>query len=398
MRLLNVSSYQLETFIGIDKPQYAILSHTWELEGEVLFEDLQPRSVVDWRSKPGFLKVKNTCDRALLDGYNYVWIDTCCIDKSSSAELSEAINSMFRWYQNSSLCYAFLSDVADGKALFSTSRWFSRGWTLQELIAPDRVVFFNADWQHLGDRRTLADEITMATGIERHMLIRPDCKVQEILHGFSIAQRMNWASKRVTSRVEDIAYCLMGLFDVNMPLLYGEGDKAFRRLQEAIVNESADHSILAFRDPHPPGAGPEYYSAYSPVLAPEVRFFCDEIRHEWIQDSASQKVTALRLENGSVTLEVFLAQLRVANDGIVNPYAPSHVAFLDCVFGDDYLSRPAILLRQMYHNVPHVFRRCSALPTLLKATATSAPYVTVLDNDMAIESKSSEEPGNTKNI
>lgn len=324
--------------------------------------------------------MKNTCHRALQDGFQYVWIDTCCIDKSSSAELSEAINSMFRWYQESKICYAFLSDVADGRTLFHESRWFSRGWTLQELIAPKRVVFLNQNWEPLGDREELADEITVATGIERHILARPDCNVQDMLRSFSVAQRMRWASKRVTTRAEDIAYCLMGLFDVNMPPLYGEGAyKAFERLQEAIISETADHSILAFREP---GAEPMFRSAFSPVLAPSVSFFCDEIRHEWsLSSKIHQKIPNVRLLNGNVVMNVLLAELIVVKDGAVNLYAPSHIGYLACVFEDDYLSRPALLLQQVSQNnliVPMVFKRCSAAPILLKATKKGSAECTII--------------------
>lgn len=380
MRLLNTSTLELESFIGAEKPFYAILSHTWALKGEVLFEDLTRTSIEELQSRPGYAKVKRTCHRASRDGHPYVWIDTCCIDKSSSSELSEAINSMFRWYQESRVCYAFLSDVVGGGALSPSSHWFSRGWTLQELIAPNRVVFLNQNWESLGDREQLADEITVATGIERHMLVRPDCNVQDVLRSFSVAQRMRWASKRVTTRAEDIAYCLMGLFDVNMPLLYGEGAyKAFERLQEAIISETADHSILAFREP---GAEPMFRSAFSPVLAPSVSFFCDEIRHEWsLSSKIHQKIPSVRLLNGNVVMNVLLAKLIDLKDGAVNLYAPSHIGYLACVFEDDYLSRPALLLQQIsqdYLFVPMVFKRCSAAPILLKATKTESAECTII--------------------
>jgi hypothetical protein len=361
MRLLNTSTRELENFIGADTPSYAILSHTWEPEGEFLFEDLTRIPNTEHRSRPGYSKVENACLRALKDGCKYIWIDTCCIDKTSSAELSEAINSMFRWYERSSICYAFLSDVADGKVSFGKSRWFSRGWTLQELIAPDHVVFLDAHWQDIGDRQQLTDKITLTTGIEQHMLVMRHPRASDLLRGFSVAQRMKWASKRETSRVEDMAYCLMGLFDVNMPLLYGEGDKAFRRLQEAIINESADHSVLAFRAP---GASIVEWSAFSPVLAPHVRFFCEDIRCEWMQSSEPP-----RYANGNVVLVAYVTALNVAQDGVVERYAPSHVAYLDCFFDDDYLSRPAIFLARLG---PDRYKRCGAWPLLLSLAASGS--------------------------
>ncbi len=172
------------------------------------------------------------------------WIDTCCIDKSSSAELSEAINSMFRWYGDAEVCYAFLSDVdADENpnllpSSFRNSRWFTRGWTLQELIAPGVVYFYGAGWEQIGSRDTLLDLIVSITKIHASYFTSGD------VTQFSAAQKMAWASNRNTTRVEDAAYSLLGLFDINMPLLYGEGSRAFARLQEEILRQSEDDSLL----------------------------------------------------------------------------------------------------------------------------------------------------------
>lgn len=171
----------------------------------------------------------------------------CCIDKTSSAELSEAINSMFSWYQNAAVCYAYLSDVpkstdvSAAESSFSKSRWFTRGWTLQELIAPCNLVFFSMDWHTLGTKIELSSRISSITGIERKFLSGKSLELA------SAAKIMSWAALRKTSRVEDIAYCLLGLFDINMPLIYGEGKKAFRRLQEEIMtSRSEDHSLFAW--------------------------------------------------------------------------------------------------------------------------------------------------------
>jgi hypothetical protein len=379
MRLLNTSSLILESFLGDEKPPYAILSHTWEPEGEFLFDDLMRTPREDYPSRPGYPKVKNTCHRALQDGHQYVWIDTCCIDKNSSAELSEAINSMFRWYEDSRICYAFLSDVADGKATFVKSRWFSRGWTLQELIAPNQVNFMNASWQDLDDRVTLADQITTTTGIDRKILARNHRQASYALYDFSIAQRMKWASKRHKSRTEDSAYCLMGLFDVNMPLLYGEGNRAFRRLQEVIINESADHSILAFRS-----LVSSFRSSwtFSAVLAPYISYFCEDILQEWASNSEPQ-----RMQNGNISLVAHVAKLETAQEGIVHPCAPSHIAFLDCMFEDDYVSRPAILLKQVSSGV---YKRCSegSYPMLLIASSNSqGQYARILGRKHPFPSK-----------
>jgi hypothetical protein len=243
MRLLNTYSLELEEFGGNDTPCYAILSHTWEKE-EVSFQDMQDGTAVN---KAGYAKILASCDQAARAALCYIWVDTCCIDKTSSAELTEAINSMYQWYQNAYVCYAYLSDVSvlqdskvDGSA-FAKSRWFTRGWTLQELIAPSRLIFYSRDWKPFGTRAELKAKISDITGINVNIL---DGQSPQ---SASVAARMFWASKRVTTRVEDTAYCLMGLFDVNMPLLYGEGGNAFIRLQEEIMKVSDDHSLFAWK-------------------------------------------------------------------------------------------------------------------------------------------------------
>lgn len=145
MQLLNLHTFRLTTFYDQDVPDYAILSHTWEDE-EILYADICDQEKPLPQHKKGVYKFKRSCYQAACDGFDWIWIDTCCIDKSSSAELSEAINSMFRWYSDSDICYAYISDVitADVESVrFGNSRWFTRGWTLQELIAPKNVVFFD---------------------------------------------------------------------------------------------------------------------------------------------------------------------------------------------------------------------------------------------------------------
>ncbi|KAH8690370.1 heterokaryon incompatibility protein-domain-containing protein, partial [Phaeosphaeriaceae sp. PMI808] len=266
MRLINTKTFRLESFLG-SIPEYAILSHTWD-QGELLFEDvhgINPAIPID---KRGYLKFRDSCLRARKDGYDYIWVDTCCIDKSSSAELSEAINSMFKWYRDAKVCYAYLSDITIGSTwTFENSRWFSRGWTLQELIAPDRVEFYDRNWGKIGERNLMAPALAQITRIDKEILSRGgsrDCDhrllltsdtskiclgcgtnlaIERILSSYSIATRMGWAAGRRTTRDEDIAYCLMGIFDVNMPLLYGEGQKAFIRLQEELIRTTSDQSI-----------------------------------------------------------------------------------------------------------------------------------------------------------
>lgn len=246
MRLVNTSTLELHESVGSDIPKYAILSHTWE-DGEVLFHDMANLGALHL---PGFAKISKLCERARSESLEFAWIDTCCIDKSSSAELSEAINAMYEWYRRASVCYVYLSDIsvlahndeekADREKKFKDCRWFTRGWTLQELLAPRYVKFFDKDWIHFGSRRSLVPALVSVTGIDATHLERP--------HWASIATRMSWASSRKTTRVEDVAYCLLGLFEINMPLLYGEGEKAFQRLQHEILKASDDESILAWRN------------------------------------------------------------------------------------------------------------------------------------------------------
>jgi hypothetical protein len=241
MRLIHTTTLEMEEFIGNEIPRYAILSHTWD-GAEVSFQEYHSRDPAI-QQKSGYSKILQTCLLARADEIKYAWIDTCCIDKASSAELSEAINSMFKWYQSSAVCYVYLSDVFVAENMPS-SRWFTRGWTLQELIAPTTVNFYNKMWELLGDRDRFASSIQRVTGIDSSLLSgrgRP-------LLNRPVAERMSWAASRQTSRTEDIAYCLLGIFNVNMPLLYGEGDKAFQRLQQEIMKESSDLGILAWTE------------------------------------------------------------------------------------------------------------------------------------------------------
>ncbi|KAG1863962.1 heterokaryon incompatibility protein-domain-containing protein [Suillus tomentosus] len=239
MRLLNTETRKLEEFFG-QIPQYAILSHRWR-DGEVQFSDIdQPHA----RNMPGYSKIEGCCIQADEDGYRYVWIDTCCINKSSSSELSEAINSMFMWYKKAQICYAYLDDVSrcdNLKEEFFKSQWFTRGWTLQELVAPNNLVFFSHDWEEIGSKCSLTEWIETITGINRGVLLT---NYQEEI---SVATRMCWASGRQTTRVEDRAYSLLGLFGVYMPTIYGEGENAFARLQIEIMKNSNDQSIFAWR-------------------------------------------------------------------------------------------------------------------------------------------------------
>ncbi|KAF1842766.1 HET-domain-containing protein, partial [Cucurbitaria berberidis CBS 394.84] len=250
MRLLNTRTLELTIFIG-NVPEYVILSHRWE-EDELTFEHIvkdpisNPKSRA--RQKQNFKKIQGTCALAARDGFDWVWIDSCCINKSSSAELQEAINSMFRWYQEAEICYAFLNDVPNQEAgwgeRFRHSKWFTRGWTLQELLAPATVEFYAADWSPIGTKISRYEEVSYITRIAPIALSH---QWHTVWYKFLAAEKMSWAAHRKVSRAEDETYCLLGLFDVNLPLLYGEGsEKAFRRLQGEIYKMDGDCSLFLF--------------------------------------------------------------------------------------------------------------------------------------------------------
>ena len=264
MRLLHVSTFELEDFVDEECPRYIILSHTWGKE-EITYQEILLEETIqqlksaklflseqvinsDQQYKQGCLKIAGCALRAYGEGAEYIWCDTCCIDKTNSTELSEAINSMYTWYKDQG-CYVYLADVPSKDAstpdqrerAFYSSRWFTRGWTLQELIAPAKVVFYDATWSRLGTRAEHRDRIAKRTGIDEQVLVGRNPL------GHSVATRMSWASQRQTTRVEDHAYCLMGLFGVNMPLIYGEKHKAFLRLQTEIMKVSEDHSLFAWK-------------------------------------------------------------------------------------------------------------------------------------------------------
>ncbi|KAN0071275.1 HET domain containing protein [Elaphomyces granulatus] len=226
--------------VNDDIPRYAILSHTWGAHTEeVSFKDMIDGT---GKSKPGYDKIRFCGEQARRDGLQYFWIDTCCIDKSSSAELQEAINSMFRWYRDAAKCYVYLADVprlaldADVESSqlpwelsFRKSRWFTRGWTLQELVAPASAEFFSKEGEQLGNKKSLERQIHEVTGIPVKALRGSS------LSDFSVPERMSWTEKRETTRKEDKAYSLLGIFDIYMPLIYGEGrENAFKRLRGKI--------------------------------------------------------------------------------------------------------------------------------------------------------------------
>lgn len=251
MRLLKRDSngeFSLTKDLVNNIPAYAILSHTWgDEDQEVTYEDLAEGS---GKSKAGYQKIRFCGEQAARDGLRYFWVDTCCIDKSDAIELQKSINSMFRWYKNAAKCYVYLSGVSipDGKAqndsnlefelAFRTARWFTRGWTLQELLAPPSAAFFSADYKWLGDKLSLERLIHEITGIPVEVLRGSD------LTKFSVDERVSWVAKRETKHEEDMAYSLLGFFGIFLPLIYGEGrENAFRRLREEVNRSVKTHEF-----------------------------------------------------------------------------------------------------------------------------------------------------------
>ena len=260
MRFLNTRTGDFQTVGRPEEVRYAILSHVWMVEeqtyGDVcrIQDDVRQARLADPRIPQDAVlqklgpKIREACKFARQeDDIDLIWIDTCCIDKSSSAELGEAINSMFDWYARSTVCYAFLHDVdvledpylpSSG---FRRSRWYTRGWTLQELIAPRIVVFLSSTWRYIGAKHGMAALVEEITGVDQGVLVGTIP-----VHSVSVARRMFWAAHRTTTRKEDEAYCLLGIFGVSMPIIYGEGPMAFLRLQEKILKRIPDQSIFVW--------------------------------------------------------------------------------------------------------------------------------------------------------
>lgn len=286
MWLINTKTLGLEYFaVPENTPPYAVLSHTWGND-ELSFAEFKSLNSAATSRRRGFRKIYQTCALAQQSGIPYAWVDTVCIDKSSSAELTEAINSMYNYYRRSKICYAYIDDWepaqrwVDLAALGELAgekttarkhhrplRWFTRGWTLQELIAPIHVCFLDAAWRPRGMKndREVTPHLSRITGIASSVLNDGD---SANLRRICLAQRMSWAAHRETSRVEDIAYCLMGIFEVNMPLLYGEGKRAFLRLQQDIIKNTTDLSIFAWDVS-------VSHLVFTDVLAPHPRVFAN---------------------------------------------------------------------------------------------------------------------------
>lgn len=247
---------QLDVFeqYRVPRVDYCILSHRWT-GNEVTYEEMRKLTKVDSRdeirSRAGYQKILRSCEQAKRDDFKLLWVDTCCIDLLNGPETSDAINSMFQWYQKSKRCYAYLHDISVFPARRDETfarfngwpEWFSRGWTLQELVAPRDLQFFNKDWVGIGDKQSLAPKLAEITKV-------PLCILRDGLSSYrpSVAQVISWAADRNTTRAEDRAYSLLGLLGVSMPTLYGEEKGAFLRLQLEIMRTSNDQSIFAWKD------------------------------------------------------------------------------------------------------------------------------------------------------
>lgn len=342
MRLLNSKSLEMSEFYYTDIPPYAILSHTWGKE-EITLQDMQRSDV---QKKTGFSKIRSCCEQAKLDGIEWVWIDTCCIDKTSSAELSEAINSMYAWYEGSEVCYAFLEDVNAldpffHEAEFKRARWFRRGWCLQELIAPRKIEFYAANWTEIGTKWSLHGQIEKITGIPAAFLLNKSRSVD-----YTMAQKMSWASRRRTTREEDEAYCLLGIFGISMPLLYGEGRRAFHRLQEEIMKRTEDYSILLSINPfwNPFGvlaSSPASFPKEGPYDSSKKRYNYGHIKSIFLDRDASKnmpreftQLNPLQMTTRGLRIHTFVRNIQATT---------SLLLWTGCMYGHAYM---CIMLQQ----------------------------------------------------
>ena len=267
MRFLNTTTFQFQDDSKISgDARYAILSHRWIQDGEggeISLTTLNATELSDASLQtPSLNKLRGACAKAKEQGLTWIWIDTCCIDQTSSSELAKAINSMFRLYRQSAVCYIYLHDVVASASeeepfrKFTHKRvksskyaeWFERGWTLQELVASKNAQFYDKNWGYLGTKDSLAHDVRTLTGIDEDYL-----RGVKDIRTASIATKMSWMANRVTKEPEDRAYSMMGIFDVNLSLCYGEGgSRAFMRLQRELLEKftvRTDESIFAWTTP-----------------------------------------------------------------------------------------------------------------------------------------------------
>lgn len=301
MRLLNTTTLEFGEFFDDEIPEYLILSHRWGKD-EVSYQQMESGNVPNGQ---GSDKIRGFCQLAAQKWVEWAWVDTCCIDKKSSAELTEAINSMKRWYSNAQECLVYLSDVQKGDPAQSIqgSEWFRRGWTVQELLAPQQAIFFDKQWSQLGTRFELRDDISVAARIDSEFLERGKWS------NTSVACKMSWFAHRQTSRIEDMAYSMLGIFDINMPLIYGEGWKSFKRLQVEIVNSTNDESIFAW-DPW------DGSSRFMPMLAPHPKWFESFGEVTWTRSARRNRRPPYTATNKALEISIRSADFNLSLDSI----------------------------------------------------------------------------------
>ena len=323
IRLLHAETYTFlneEALRHQQRPPYVIISHSWG-DQEVIYDDMPqfkeklmyPNA---WKKADSAAKLTGACKKVLKhykEDVKHVWLDTVCINKKDPAEVSTAINSMYQWYKNAEVCFAYLNDYScKGMAKFTGSKWFTRGWTLQELVAPKHVIFFDKDWEPIGNKISLQSVLTSRTKINANFLLQYDS-----ISRASISQRMSWFSGRETTVPEDTAYCLLGLFGVNMPLLYGEGkERAFRRLQEEIMKYSDDHSLFAWKHPTAQKKGSGCF-ADSPD--------CFKETGAYMHKPDGNNNQPFQMTNKGVSIDLHL-----------QGYQGNYVATIDCLHGDNH--------------------------------------------------------------
>ena len=353
MWLINTSTLSLESFYGNEIPTYAILSHTWGRE-EVSFKEFvraREDKHFDITSKAGYRKIIATCKEAEKEGCSYAWVDTCCIDKASSAELTEAINSMFSWYRQSKICFAYLCDFelheSDGDlhpyefgAALRECRWFTRGWTLQELLAPRHVRFLNSQWQNIGTRGDLHQLIASITSLPKSVLVIPP---KDDVRDFPVATRISWVAKRQTARIEDLSYSLLGILDLNMPMLYGEGAAAFTRLQGEIIRKYNDLSIFAW-------TGDAIGKGYMNILAAAPSAFASSAAVSYRNNMKGRLAHRLAAQFSLTNQGVLFPSVRLQYQSAVPGYSHHYVLDLkypNPAFCDNNRSRTYIILRKI---------------------------------------------------
>lgn len=341
MRLLQAKSVGTDAGLGFaefsthELPSFAVLAHSVG-DVEVTYSDAVGDAAAA-RAKANYEKLAFAARQALADGYEYLFIHSCCVDRRSSAELDEAANSALQWYRKAGTVYAYLPDCpADARATdpaspFAASRWFRDPWMLLPLVASRNLTFYAAQWTKLGTKADLASDISAVTGVGLSFIrgTRP-------IETASVAQRMSWAARRSTARVEDVAYALMGLFSVHMPLLYGEGERAFLRLQEEIIRHSNDYSLFAWLDE---SAHPDQHYG---LLARTPLWFekCGHI----VPYAHSQSWAPYKMTNRGVKIDS-IVQCRPVGVG-----GRQHALALDCPANDEDNTYLAVFLQKCSNN------------------------------------------------